>query len=712
MRWVNPRLPVVAAIAFAVGIFAFYELLFARFYVAAIAAALLAVVLLFGIIKRNGVWKIATVAIVFALAGAGGATLCYRSTVANEVYPKQVVLTGRITDLRFNGDDVPYVFYLEDCADEEGNKYDGKVRTLFSGGSYLNVGDIVTATGFVSSVYPVKGEVNTFELRNKVRYELNDSRLLNVGGGKMKADETIRKYIYDVTFNYMPDSNGLLYALLTGDRNAVTDNEQWAFGRAGIVHLLAVSGLHVGFIASLFGLLLRRFRLRPWIEGLIVIVPLLGYAYICGFSPSVTRAVVMLVCGYICKTMCGRYDMLSSTAWAALTVLAIRPFDLFDYGFQLSFMSVIGIAALYIPLERFLVAKNVKPIWRRVIATFAVSACCVAATLFVIVLHGGEIALFGVLVNIIAIPIVSVAFVLGIFGLLPWVFHWLLFASGGLLRFVTLCAETVASSPFAAVKFDVTVWAVFLLIALMFVAGGFVRLTKLGKKIFYPVCCALLVLSIAGAYFPKTCDNRAFVFSTEGDFVVAAMSDKGEAAIVSDFSDYYAVSDAADRFKNYNAEVTLYITHLSRANCNAVKAVVKRCNVVKAYVQNSEANDSVTRWLAEAGIPVVRQYPNSETGNGVKVRSVFDADLAAVTVEFGSANICIAYGDARRVADVFEMGLGADIYLLPEVGEAVENRLAVTVTSLQYAIESNYGANKYGNFTIIQKDDTIKLSFS
>ncbi len=708
-RIINVRVTLLAALSFVAGIFAFYELLFGDFYFGLVVAALLVAAIIFGAVKRNRLWKFAVVALVFAVAGFGRCLLYCDTVNSRSVHGESVVLTGRVCDLGRNGEDNGSVYYLEDCTDGD-VRYGGRIRVSLVSAS-LDVGDVVTVEGTLESVYPVRQEVDSYAVKHNIRYELNGAQITERWSGSLGTDEKIRKYIYDVTQQYMPGNGGTMYALLTGDRNAMDGEVQWAFGRAGIVHLLAVSGLHVGFISAILCFALRRLHLRPWAECILVTVPLLFYAYICAFAPSVMRAIAMLVCSYAARMLLSRYDMLSSLSCAALLTLLVCPMYLFDVGFQLSFLSVFGIAALYLPIDRYLKRKNTSKHWRRLIDSAVISLCCIFATLFALLAKGGDIALFGVIVNVIAIPVVSVAFALGLIGLLPLV-HLLLFVADALLQAVVRISELIADVSFAAFRFKALYLTVIFAVVLMFALGGFINLGKKGKRFFYPICCFLIVASVVFAYIPKKSGNKAFVAQTAEDSVVAALDVNGNAAIVADFADYVPVRQALSYLDKYRVRrLDIYVARCSRTDTDALAAALDGFDVDTVYFLGTDANAEVTAMLARRNIDAVRQFPNSQTGAGVCVRTIHDGGLLAADIHIGTVGICVVYGGASQRLSLLDMGLGADIYLLSEADGAYSERGLYTFTPYQRDVDRNYGANKYGNFTIIQKRDKIYLSF-
>ena len=710
-RLVNIRIALLFAIAFILGIYSFYEILFGDIWFGSVALAILVAWLIFCIATHRKMWIAVVLAIVIFAMGLGRSALTYVQANGNEVYCRQVTISGRVTDIGRNGEENnDSLYYLEQCTDSDGTVYRGRVRVNLLQENTLKTGDVVQLNGELRSAYPINQNVNSFYLRRDVRYILDDASLLGCDSGRLRADESVRKYIYETVSEYMPDNSGLMYALLTGDRNAVTEDAEWAFSRAGIVHLLAVSGLHVGFIATALCFALRRFRLHPLAEGSIVMIPLIFYAYICDFTPSVVRAIAMLLCSYLTRLFISRYDMVSSLSLSAIVNLTINPFYLFDMGFQLSYMSVFGIATVFVAFQRFLTRQNVNRYLRKVLEPVVLSLICIFATFSVLACNGMEIAFMGVALNIIVIPLVSVAFALGFFGLLPWVFHYILVASDALLQMVLFVARSTAFLNFATVRSTASPLAVLVMIILMYALGGFVNISKKGACFFYPISCVLLVLTLFWAQIEYPARTVVYVSVTENDIVVGATSRSGEGVIVADFADYSDVCETASKLDRLRLNsVELYFSHTDGVDIDAVKAVFSMLKVDKVYFFNASDNVELLYYLRSEGIEPVVQYPNAQTGNDVKVRSIFDATLTAVTVETGDINICIVYDFVEQGA-VNDFGLGADAYVLYQPATLYDGQI-VQFTPYQYDIKENYGTNKYGNFTIRQKSGKISVVF-
>lgn len=150
------------------------------------------------------------------------------------------------------------------------------------------------------------------------------------------------------------DEVRLLWAMTLGGRGAMTPEIQEAFMRSGTMHVFAISGLHIGLICFLGVQLLRFIRIPRFLAGLIALPLVWIYTGVTGWQPSAIRATAMstvVVGGWILDRP---PDLLNSLAAAALGILAWDPQQLFQAGFQLSFVVVAGIGMLAAPLEAFL----------------------------------------------------------------------------------------------------------------------------------------------------------------------------------------------------------------------------------------------------------------------------------------------------------------------------------------------------------------------
>jgi competence protein ComEC len=138
-------------------------------------------------------------------------------------------------------------------------------------------------------------------------------------------------------------------ALVLGIRDGIDNELQEAYAASGAMHVLAVSGLHVGVIFLLLNSIFKQFNFfekKKWIQAVISLLALWSFAFITGLSASVLRAVTMFSLIIIAKAS-GKGDNIYNTlASAALILLLINPFLIMSVGFQLSFLAVIGIVSI------------------------------------------------------------------------------------------------------------------------------------------------------------------------------------------------------------------------------------------------------------------------------------------------------------------------------------------------------------------------------
>ncbi len=140
------------------------------------------------------------------------------------------------------------------------------------------------------------------------------------------------------------DARGLLKALIIGDRSEISAENREIFNRAGISHLLAISGLHIGMVATLAFFVFRyllagsqTILLAAWVPrgaALMSALPVVCYGLLAGMSPPTQRAVIMVIAFLIALLLEREHDAINTLAVAALVILIINPTALFKYPFS------------------------------------------------------------------------------------------------------------------------------------------------------------------------------------------------------------------------------------------------------------------------------------------------------------------------------------------------------------------------------------------
>lgn len=200
----------------------------------------------------------------------------------------------------------------------------------------------------------------------------------------------------------------ILCALTLGYQDELTDELKQGFRTTGTVHVLSVSGLHVGIIYLMISFLLGFIKRRSeyyWLKPLLIIVFLWTYAYITGLPTSVVRASTMLSVFCIAEILEKRSYSIHALFIAAFFMLLVNPFSLFEIGFQLSFMSVLAILLLHPRVSKLIKTKN-KPL-RHIWQLFTLSLVAQLATFPLCLYYFGTFPTYFFVTNILIVPLVS-----------------------------------------------------------------------------------------------------------------------------------------------------------------------------------------------------------------------------------------------------------------------------------------------------------------
>lgn len=193
-------------------------------------------------------------------------------------------------------------------------------------------------------------------LENRVIYyqiytKQASTRLLrnNAQGFVLRTIDNIRNYSLSILRKHLKkeDHYAIASAMILGVRNSISKDLYTAYSETGSVHILAVSGLHVGIITMFFVFLLDRLRLN-WkyyktIKALMLIAIVWFYTILTGSAPAVTRAAIMFTLFLIGKYWYDQYNIYNIVAASALVLLIYDPNLLFQASFQFSFMALISI---------------------------------------------------------------------------------------------------------------------------------------------------------------------------------------------------------------------------------------------------------------------------------------------------------------------------------------------------------------------------------
>jgi competence protein ComEC len=151
-------------------------------------------------------------------------------------------------------------------------------------------------------------------------------------------------------FRLSVNDAGMLNAMMFGDRAGLQKTQRLGFERTGSFHLFVVSGMHVGLLAGLVFWLTRWLKLREWLATVLTLVFTFGYALLTGFGAPVQRALFMTAVFLVARLLTRDRSVLNALGAAALAVLVWSPAALFESSFQMTFLAIIAIGGIAIPL--------------------------------------------------------------------------------------------------------------------------------------------------------------------------------------------------------------------------------------------------------------------------------------------------------------------------------------------------------------------------
>lgn len=320
----------------------------------------------------------------------------------------------------------------------------------------------------------------------------------------MRAGQLRDRWVEGFRPHLAPDELAVAAALVLGKRDLISEDLRSAYADTGAVHVLAVSGLHVGIVA---GILLWFFRqLLPgqkgwirWFRLLACIIGIWGFALITGFSPSVQRAALMFSVLLLGLERQRRSPLFNSLALAAIVILMYDPRQLFAVGFQLSFAAVAGIGLFQKTISQWWLPNTriLRPVW----SVMSVSLAAQIGTLPLVMYYFQQFPLYFLLSGSLVILTAYGGLIVGLLhGLLIWLIPVASGLSGTALNIdlsiqnavVRLCRQL----PGAAQQLDpISIWQVALLYAFILLVAAWLKWRRFGIA-----AAALLIMLFLGVF--------------------------------------------------------------------------------------------------------------------------------------------------------------------------------------------------------------------
>ena len=290
--------------------------------------------------------------------------------------------------------------------------------SIYSG---LLRGRIIRGKGDITFIDRKKSVYNLYLFSKNIDYTIDRAHIENIGFLRPKNFYImvfkLKRYIEKVCNRILPYPHSTFAgALLTGNRNQIPYYLSDIFKKVGTLHILAISGLHVGFIAGIFIIILMLIGFRHIHLYLMASISIILYALFIGGSPSVKRASMMFVFGVLLYIFDRDRDYVNLLAVIFTILMLYNPRSILNPGFLLSFFATFGIIYLSSEIKRSLY----KYIHKVLSDLISMSIAASIYTFPILVSYFGSFPYISVIANIAVIPLTALILVLSIFMIVTY----------------------------------------------------------------------------------------------------------------------------------------------------------------------------------------------------------------------------------------------------------------------------------------------------
>ncbi|MBO5262483.1 MAG: ComEC/Rec2 family competence protein [Clostridia bacterium] len=324
---------------------------------------------------------------------------------------KEHSINATITQVNFQSNH--FGAYTAELYEIDGEPFKDRIKaTLYS--SNLQRGDTISAKGYFSKIrhsdigfdeadYLLSGGITIafegydIEITGYVKFPVKDF----LDGANSFLDTQLSK-IND------EDTHSMLSALFLGNKSLLSDSIKRDFTRIGLSHVLALSGMHITIIITLFGFAITPLPLPRTIKELLLILSTFIFVGITGFSESALRAGIMVCLVYFLFFFGSRANLISALFYSVTLICIFSPYSIFSLSLLLSFFAMLGciISSKFIHRVGFLRNSKIK-LFKFIIYTFISSAFASVFTLPLISIFFGSFTVLSLITNIVVSPLFS-----------------------------------------------------------------------------------------------------------------------------------------------------------------------------------------------------------------------------------------------------------------------------------------------------------------
>jgi len=615
-------------------------------------------------------------------------------------YEGYVSIVGRVAD-DFEDHGLDVSFTLEDV------KINGK-KTKNIWFTTDNVDELQTGQTLAFEAIVTKqplfefGTFRTDYTRNNVAYFSSVSiEKVKIFPGKMNLDESVRLKIKETLLSGMSEENAnIAYAVLTGEKSGIDQEIYQNYKKAGIVHLLCVSGLHVGIFAGFLAYVLKLCRVNKWVRFGITFAVLVFYMYVCGFAPSVVRAGIMSLVFLLAFVVGKQNDSLSSVGLAGIIICLVNPFYAFDVGFLMSFFCIVLINLLYKPL--FKILGKFLPKW--IGSYLSLSICASLATIPFLASFYNSYNFLSLIANIIVVPLFSCVFVtllvitvlsmlLNFLAPLLLVSDYMFIALNWIAKFYNTPILSVNMTPLNP---EITTFAFLLICSL----SQFLMVSKKNRIIIASVFACFFAISCAISFIPVKNNNSEVYYVPSYYSSSLLLRSKNGATMIVGEVDPYLIKKQFDYVKQGDVD---YCISAFKHDKDALSFLENR-DLIQDYVYE-EAEASSKEILIESNEELrigdfkVKIYKHDDVKLGIKI------DFDDISLFFAFTDV-LSYNEKEYIIN----NLGYVDIVFAEYNKAIMSCANSNITiSKPYYSEADYSYSGFGNIIATKIGNKLKV---
>lgn len=330
--------------------------------------------------------------------------------------------------------------------------------------------------------------------------------------------EKCRVYILRHLKKYIPGKReaGVAEALLIGYRNDLDRDLVQQYSNTGVIHVIAISGMHLAMIYGLLVILLRplqKSNKTKWIRGAVILLILWGFSLLSGAGASILRSVVMFSFIVIGESMTRQVSVYHTLSASAFFLLCWNPFLLWDIGFQLSYAAVLSIVVFLKPVTNWFYFRNkiTDAVWKLCAVTLAAQILTTPLAIY----HFHQAPNLFLLSNLVVVPLSGIVLyaeiILCLLPWLPFAAEWVGLAITLLLQWMNSFTAWVNDLPYA-VSSDILISPIQVLLLYAFIACTATWLMlKKGRLLLPALACLLVYAGIRAADIYAKSHNTSMI---------------------------------------------------------------------------------------------------------------------------------------------------------------------------------------------------------